>query len=155
MTWKKTVKEPDLRDRMLDQVDLKGLSQEEVLGQDGILKRLNGFSSISAISASKINERVLSTCRFFGRGFSNTLPHPGYRRHYTPHTGQQLRPAAAIGACPELPRQTDKGTAHLGKQGYWNNGNDDAMAVPFFQCRYNSRRACCLVVILDRELGWP
>jgi hypothetical protein len=42
MTRKEAVKEPDLTDRMLDQVDLKGLSREEVPGRDGILKRLTG-----------------------------------------------------------------------------------------------------------------
>jgi transposase-like protein len=35
-------KEKDLIDRMLDQVNLKGLTQEEVLGQDGLLKQLTG-----------------------------------------------------------------------------------------------------------------
>jgi hypothetical protein len=42
MTRTKRKQEPDLIDQMLDQIDFKGLSQEEVLGQDGILKRLTG-----------------------------------------------------------------------------------------------------------------
>jgi transposase-like protein len=33
-------KEKTLIDQMLDQIDLHGLTQDEVLGQDGLLKRL-------------------------------------------------------------------------------------------------------------------
>jgi hypothetical protein len=42
MTRAREVKEKDLIDQMLDQVNLKGLTQEEVLGQDGLLKQLTG-----------------------------------------------------------------------------------------------------------------
>ncbi|MDR3056650.1 MAG: transposase, partial [Prevotella sp.] len=42
MARARKTKENDLIDQMLDQVDLKGLSREEVLGQDGLLKQLTG-----------------------------------------------------------------------------------------------------------------
>ncbi|GHT81616.1 hypothetical protein FACS1894130_13330 [Spirochaetia bacterium] len=42
MARARKTKEKDLIDQMLDQVDLKGLSREEVLGQDGLLKQLTG-----------------------------------------------------------------------------------------------------------------
>jgi transposase-like protein len=42
MARARVAKEKSLIDRMLDQVNLKGLTQEEVLGQDGLLKQLTG-----------------------------------------------------------------------------------------------------------------
>jgi hypothetical protein len=42
MSGARKVKEKYLIDRMLDQVNLKGLTQEEVLCQGGLLKQLAG-----------------------------------------------------------------------------------------------------------------
>ncbi|AEF84209.1 hypothetical protein TREPR_2071 [Treponema primitia ZAS-2] len=42
MAKTRKTKEKDLIDQMLDQVNLKGLSRDEVLGQDGLLKQLTG-----------------------------------------------------------------------------------------------------------------
>jgi transposase-like protein len=39
---KREKKEKDQWDLVLDQIDFKGLTQEEVLGQDGLVKRLTG-----------------------------------------------------------------------------------------------------------------
>jgi transposase-like protein len=35
-------KEKDQRDRLLEQIDFHGMTQEEVLGQDGLIKQLTG-----------------------------------------------------------------------------------------------------------------
>jgi transposase-like protein len=42
MARKKPAKEKDIIDQMLDTIDFKGLTQDEVLGQGGILKQLTG-----------------------------------------------------------------------------------------------------------------
>jgi transposase-like protein len=39
---KRAKREPDQWDTLLDQLDLRGLTQEEVLGQDGLVKQLTG-----------------------------------------------------------------------------------------------------------------
>ncbi|GHU44803.1 hypothetical protein FACS1894190_16490 [Spirochaetia bacterium] len=42
MARTRTVREKDLIDKILDAVEVKGLSREEVLGQGGLLKQLTG-----------------------------------------------------------------------------------------------------------------
>ena len=39
---KKAVKEMDSIDQLLDTIDFKGLTQDEVAGQDGLIKQLTG-----------------------------------------------------------------------------------------------------------------
>jgi hypothetical protein len=40
MARKKTPKEKDIIDQLLDNIDFKGLSRDEVVGQDGLIKQL-------------------------------------------------------------------------------------------------------------------
>ena len=42
MARKKKVKEKDIIDQLLDNIDFRGLTQDEVVGQDGIIKQLTG-----------------------------------------------------------------------------------------------------------------
>jgi transposase-like protein len=42
MTKTREKQEPDQWDTLLDQLDLRGLTQEEVLGQGGLVKQLTG-----------------------------------------------------------------------------------------------------------------
>ena len=42
MARKKAVKEKDIIDQLLDNINFKGLTQDEVVGQDGIIKQLTG-----------------------------------------------------------------------------------------------------------------
>jgi transposase-like protein len=42
MAGKKEKKEPDILDRILDAIDFRGLTQDEVVGQDGLIKQLTG-----------------------------------------------------------------------------------------------------------------
>ena len=42
MARKKTPKEKDIIDQLLDNIDFKGLTQDEVVGQDGLIKQLTG-----------------------------------------------------------------------------------------------------------------
>ena len=62
MARARKTKEKDLIDQMLDQVDLKGLSREEVLGQDGLLKQLTG----------KLLSKILEAEMDGHRGMRNT-----------------------------------------------------------------------------------
>ena len=48
---KKEQKEPDLIDQILSQIDFHGLTQEQALGKDGILKQLTGKFLQAALSA--------------------------------------------------------------------------------------------------------
>jgi transposase-like protein len=57
MTKTRKTKEKDLIDQMLDQVDLKGLSRDEVLGQDGLLKQLTG-KLLSKIMEAEMDEHL-------------------------------------------------------------------------------------------------
>jgi transposase-like protein len=57
MTKTRKPKEKDLIDQMLDQVDLKGLSRDEVLGQDGLLKQLTG-KPLSKIMEAEMDEHL-------------------------------------------------------------------------------------------------
>ena len=41
MARKKPAKEKDIIDQMLDTIDFRGLTQEEVVGQGGLIKQLN------------------------------------------------------------------------------------------------------------------
>jgi transposase-like protein len=59
---KRAVKEKDQWDLILDQVDFKGLTQEEVLGQGGLLKQLTG----------KVLQRAME---------SEMAEHLGYEKH--------------------------------------------------------------------------
>jgi transposase-like protein len=54
MTMAKTRRkkhERDQRDGLLDQIDFKGLTQKEILGQEGLLKRLTGRVHQKALEA--------------------------------------------------------------------------------------------------------
>ena len=42
MARKKTAKEKDVLDQMLDTIDFRGLTQDEVAGRNGLIKRLTG-----------------------------------------------------------------------------------------------------------------
>jgi transposase-like protein len=42
MTRKKIKKEKDIIDQLLDNINFKGLTQDEVIGKDGIIKQLTG-----------------------------------------------------------------------------------------------------------------
>jgi transposase-like protein len=42
MARKKEKKEPDILDQILDAIDFRGLTQDEVVGQDGLIKQLTG-----------------------------------------------------------------------------------------------------------------
>ena len=42
MARKKEKKEKDIIDQMLDNIDFRGLTQDEVVGQDGLIKQLTG-----------------------------------------------------------------------------------------------------------------
>ena len=42
MARKKPPKEKDVIDQLLDNIDFKGLTQDEVVGQDGLIKQLTG-----------------------------------------------------------------------------------------------------------------
>jgi transposase-like protein len=42
MARKKEKKEKDIIDQLLDNIDFKGLTQDEVVGQDGLIKQLTG-----------------------------------------------------------------------------------------------------------------
>jgi transposase-like protein len=57
MARARKTKEQDLIDQMLAQVDLKGLSREEVLGQDGLLKQLTG-KLLSKILEAEMSEHL-------------------------------------------------------------------------------------------------
>ena len=57
MARARKTKEQDLIDQMLAQVDLKGLSREEVLGQDGLLKQLTG-KLLSKILEAEMDEHL-------------------------------------------------------------------------------------------------
>jgi transposase-like protein len=62
MAAAKKTKEKDLIDHMLDQLDLKGMTQEEIHGQEGLLKQLTG----------KLLSRILN---------AETDEHLGYEKH--------------------------------------------------------------------------
>jgi hypothetical protein len=42
MTRKREKKEKDIIDQLLDNINFKGLTQDEVVGQDGLIKMLTG-----------------------------------------------------------------------------------------------------------------
>ena len=42
MARKKEKKGKDILDQILDNIDFKGLTQDEVVGQDGLIKQLTG-----------------------------------------------------------------------------------------------------------------
>ena len=42
MARKKEKKEKDIIDQMLDNIDFRGLTQDEVVGQNGLIKQLTG-----------------------------------------------------------------------------------------------------------------
>ena len=48
---KKTIQEPDVIDQLLSNIDFRGLTQEQVLGQGGILKQLTGRLLQAALNA--------------------------------------------------------------------------------------------------------
>jgi len=51
MARKKKEKEKDIIDQMLDTIDFRGLTQDEVLGQDGLIKQLTGRILQKALEA--------------------------------------------------------------------------------------------------------
>ena len=44
MARKREKKEKDILDQILDQINFKGLTQDEVVGQDGLIKTLSSSS---------------------------------------------------------------------------------------------------------------
>ena len=62
MARKKPPKEKDIIDQMLDNIDFKGLTQDEVAGQDGLIKQLTG----------RILRRALE---------AEMTEHPGYEKN--------------------------------------------------------------------------
>ena len=42
MARKREKKEKDIIDQLLDNIDFRGLTQDEVVGQDGLIKQLTG-----------------------------------------------------------------------------------------------------------------
>jgi transposase-like protein len=50
-------KEKDLIDQMLDQIDLHGMTQEEILGQEGLLKQLTG-KLLSRVLKAEMDEHL-------------------------------------------------------------------------------------------------
>jgi len=51
MARKKKEKEKDILDQILDTIDFKGLTQDEVVGQDGLMKQLTGKMLQRALDA--------------------------------------------------------------------------------------------------------
>jgi transposase-like protein len=51
MARKKVEKEKDIIDRLLDNIDFRGLTQDEVVGQDGLIKQLTGRMLQKALEA--------------------------------------------------------------------------------------------------------
>jgi transposase-like protein len=62
MARKKEKKEKDIIDQLLDNIDFKGLTQDEVVGQDGLIKQLTG----------RILQRALE---------AEMTGHPGYEKN--------------------------------------------------------------------------
>ncbi len=62
MARRKEKKEKDLIDQLLDQIDFRGLTQDKVVGQEGLIKQLSG----------KILERALE---------AEMTEHLGYEKH--------------------------------------------------------------------------
>ena len=51
MARKKKEKEKDVLDQILDTINFKGLTQDEVVGQDGLIKQLTGRIPQRALEA--------------------------------------------------------------------------------------------------------
>ena len=62
MARKKKEKEKDIIDQLLDNIDFKGLTQDEVVWQDGLIKQLTG----------RILQRALE---------AEMTEHPGYEKN--------------------------------------------------------------------------
>ncbi|AEF80082.1 IS256 family transposase [Leadbettera azotonutricia] len=57
MASTRKLKEKDLIDQILDQIDLKGMTQEEILGQEGLLKHLTG-KLLSRVMNAEMDEHL-------------------------------------------------------------------------------------------------
>ena len=55
MAQKKEKKEKDIIDQLLDNIDFRGLTQDEVVGQDGLIKQLTGRILQKALEAEITN----------------------------------------------------------------------------------------------------
>ena len=60
MARKKPAKEKDIIDQMLDTIDFRGLTQEEVVGQGGLIKQLTGKILQRALEAEMTRIKVRS-----------------------------------------------------------------------------------------------
>jgi len=58
MARKKPPKEIDIIDQLLDNIDFKGLTQDEVAGQDGLIKQLTGKILQRALEAEMTRTKV-------------------------------------------------------------------------------------------------
>jgi hypothetical protein len=57
MASRRKPREKDLIDRILDQIDLHGMTQEEALGQEGLLKQLTG-KLLSRVMNAEMDEHL-------------------------------------------------------------------------------------------------
>jgi len=57
MARKKKEKERDILDQLLDNINFKGLTQDEVIGQDGLIKQLTGKILQRALEASNLGSQ--------------------------------------------------------------------------------------------------
>jgi hypothetical protein len=60
MARKKPVKEKDIIDQMLDTIDFRGLTQDEVIGQGGLIKQLTGRILQRTLEAEMTRTKVRS-----------------------------------------------------------------------------------------------
>ena len=60
MARKKKEKEKDIIDQLLDNIDFRGLTQDEVVGQDGLIKQLTGRILQRALEAEMTRTKVRS-----------------------------------------------------------------------------------------------
>jgi len=57
MARKKKEKEKDVLDQILDTINFKGLTQDEVVGQDGLIKQLTGRILQRSLEASNLGSQ--------------------------------------------------------------------------------------------------
>ena len=57
MARKKKKKEKDILDQILDTIDFKGLTQDEIAGQDGLIMQLTGKILQMTLKASNLGSQ--------------------------------------------------------------------------------------------------
>ena len=57
LAQKKKAKEKDIIDQLLDNIDFRGLTQDEVVGQGGLIKQLTGRILQKALEASNLGSQ--------------------------------------------------------------------------------------------------